>query len=152
MKKLLTLFCILTIFWSNNLNAQCTIVVDSVSYPGICDGRITVIPIGGVPPYTIIWWDNNITNIIPPQWSTSRDSLCAGTYYLEVYDSNGFPICTSYPIIYQPQSVEILDISKNENKLIKIINILGQEISCKNNKPLFYIYNDGKIEKKIIIE
>ena len=41
----------------------------------------------------------------------------------------------------------------NYNKeLIKITNILGQEIPYRKNTPLFYIYNDGTVEKKIIIE
>ena len=43
--------------------------------------------------------------------------------------------------------------SLNYNKeLIKITNILGQEIPYRKNNPLFYIYDDGTVEKKIIIE
>ena len=46
--------------------------------------------------------------------------------------------------------------SKNINypikKLIKIVDIQGREIIAKPNTPLFYIYNDGTIENKIIIE
>jgi hypothetical protein len=30
--------------------------------------------------------------------------------------------------------------------------VLGQEISYRKNTPLFYIYNDGKVEKKVVIE
>ena len=37
-------------------------------------------------------------------------------------------------------------------ELIKIVGILGRETERKNNTPLFYIYDDGKVEKKIIIE
>jgi hypothetical protein len=37
-------------------------------------------------------------------------------------------------------------------KLIKITNILGQETTPKSNTPLFYLYDDGTVEKKIIIE
>ena len=35
---------------------------------------------------------------------------------------------------------------------IRILDILGRETAVKKNKPLFYIYNDGVVEKKIIIE
>jgi hypothetical protein len=40
----------------------------------------------------------------------------------------------------------------NTVKLIKIIDVLGQKISYKRNTTLFYIFDDGTVEKKIIIE
>jgi len=39
-----------------------------------------------------------------------------------------------------------------ERKLIKIIDLLGRTTIATNNNSLFYIYNDGSVEKKIIIE
>ena len=46
----------------------------------------------------------------------------------------------------------ITDNSIVNNKLIKIIDILGREVNKKSNTILFYIYNDGTVEKKIIFE
>ena len=40
----------------------------------------------------------------------------------------------------------------NNRKLIKVIDALGHESKVTNNKPLFYIYDDGAVEKKLIIE
>ena len=37
-------------------------------------------------------------------------------------------------------------------KLIKYIDVLGRENKGTKNEPLFYIYDDGTVEKKIIIE
>ncbi|MEE2954257.1 MAG: hypothetical protein VX347_03700 [Bacteroidota bacterium] len=37
-------------------------------------------------------------------------------------------------------------------QLIKVIDILGRESNQKKNTPLFYIYDDGAVEKRIIIE
>ena len=37
-------------------------------------------------------------------------------------------------------------------RLLKTINVLGQEIQSSSNKLLFYIYDDGLVEKKIILE
>ena len=37
-------------------------------------------------------------------------------------------------------------------KLLKIIDIFGREVNDKQNITLFYIYNDGTVEKKLIIE
>ena len=38
------------------------------------------------------------------------------------------------------------------NPLIKIVDLLGRETKETGNQPLFYIYDDGTVEKKIIIE
>ena len=37
-------------------------------------------------------------------------------------------------------------------KLQKTVDILGKEIKPKTNTPLFYIYDDGTVEKRIVIE
>ena len=37
-------------------------------------------------------------------------------------------------------------------ELLKVTDILGRETNGNKNEPLFYIYDDGTIEKKIIIE
>tara|TARA_B110000438_G_scaffold161525_1_gene154743 strand:+ start:114 stop:605 length:492 start_codon:yes stop_codon:yes gene_type:complete len=37
-------------------------------------------------------------------------------------------------------------------ELLKVTDILGGETKGNKNKPLFYIYSDGTVEKKIIIE
>ena len=39
-----------------------------------------------------------------------------------------------------------------EPELYKIVNILGQEVTPSKNVPLFYIYEDGSVQKKMIIE
>ena len=37
-------------------------------------------------------------------------------------------------------------------KLIKIVDVLGRETEATKNKPLFYIYDDGRVEKIIVIK
>ena len=37
-------------------------------------------------------------------------------------------------------------------ELLKVTDLLGKEPKGKKNKPLFYIYDDGTVEKRIIIE
>ena len=46
----------------------------------------------------------------------------------------------------------IPEIINKKKKVIKILDVLGRETNEKVNTPLFYIYNDGTIVKKIIIE
>ena len=38
-----------------------------------------------------------------------------------------------------------------DKELLKVLDLLGKETNAKN-QPLFYIYDDGTVEKKIIIE
>jgi hypothetical protein len=43
-------------------------------------------------------------------------------------------------------------IENAQRKLLKIVDVLGRESHPKRNTPLFYIYEGGRVEKKIIIE
>ena len=43
-------------------------------------------------------------------------------------------------------------ISVTNKKLIRVIDVLGRKTKGTKNKPLFYIYDDGTVEKKIIID
>ena len=50
-------------------------------------------------------------------------------------------------------SANTLEINTPKKHLIKIVDVLGRENTKLNlNIPLFYIYNDGSVEKKIIIQ
>jgi hypothetical protein len=46
----------------------------------------------------------------------------------------------------------ISDIVNIKSNLVKITDVLGQETPYRRNTPLFYIYDDGTVEKRIIIE
>jgi len=57
------------------------------------------------------------------------------------FDLNGY-ISSIYNLSYNTEEV----------KLIKIVDVLGRETKGDKNMPLFYIYDDGSVEKRIIIE
>jgi uncharacterized protein (DUF779 family) len=46
----------------------------------------------------------------------------------------------------------ILNITNTEKTLLKVTDVLGRESPYKKRTPLFYIYDDGTVEKRIIIE
>ena len=79
---------------------------------------------------------------LPPTYSINNWSTTDGFYIdpQHYYDSN----CLGTTLI----SEEGLYKSR---KIVKIINILGKEVTFSENTPLFYIYDDGTIEKKITI-
>lgn len=37
-------------------------------------------------------------------------------------------------------------------KLIRVVDVLGRDVDLQNNSPLFYIYSDGSVERKIIFK
>ena len=104
------------------------------------------------------------TNIIVDNNTSSYDTLSvttgiiwngislsmSGDYSITLINSVGCDSIVNLNLtIISSTSIE----ENNYNKeLIKITNILGQEIPYRKNTPLFYIYNDGTVEKKIIIE
>lgn len=59
-------------------------VVSNITCNGACDGTTTIIPSGGVLPYSYLWNDGQTT--------ATAVTLCPGTYSVVVTDANG---CTS---------------------------------------------------------
>lgn len=59
-------------------------IVTNVTCAGFCNGSITINPIGGIPPYNIVWSHGPTTNTI--------SGLCAGQYIVTVTDSNNCSI------------------------------------------------------------
>ena len=51
--------------------------------------------------------------------------------------------------IGQPMGIE--NATSDNNKLFKIVDILGRKPKG-TNQPLFYIYDDGTVEKRIVLE
>ena len=77
-------------------------------------------------------------------------------WYIDTFP-NGTPY-GSWTFIHNNSGVDLntstgIDNFVVDNKrLIKIVNLLGRESIGLKNQPLFYIYDDGTVEKKIILE
>ena len=88
----------------------------------------------------------NGTNSIDILWNNT------GTFSFSVTetDLNG---CVGEPVSLMV-SVIISSIREinNPKKINKITDVLGRKVSENNNTLLFYIYDDGTVEKKIIID
>lgn len=56
-----------------------------------------------------------------------------------------------FPLLPCNNTTTISNIN-SEKQLVKIIDILGRETNEVNNTTLFYIYNNGEVEKRIILE
>ena len=65
--------------------------------------------------------------------------------FVSRYDINGLIGCITTSINENN--------GQNDNKqLIKIVDLLGRESKDLKSQPLFYLYDDGTVEKKIILE
>ena len=81
-------------------------------------------------------WDNDIHWY---EWKGMDNSVFFG-----IFAFTKFSIINNNPNI-------VLENPMNK-KLIDIINIMGNSTKTINNSLLFYIYNDGSVEKKIVLE
>ncbi|MBT7481321.1 MAG: hypothetical protein HN677_02900, partial [Flavobacteriales bacterium] len=55
----------------------------------------------------------------------------------------------------QPTAIRISNPNIEERQLVKVTDLLGREVNLEkviDRTTLFYIYNDGSVEKKVIIE
>ena len=72
-----------------------------------------------------------------------------GTYSFSATDSLG---CVS-PIVFYLIENPLGNIEQQADiKLLKITNSLSQETTAKKNVLLFYRYNDGSVEKRMVVE
>ena len=68
------------------------------------------------------------------------------------WEVEGLRIIHNFIPSIPPIISSISNINENKSKLVKIIDVLGKESTSRRNIPLFYIYDNGTVEKKIIIE
>ena len=120
-----------------------TITVDSTNETSILnDGSATANTLGGTPPYTFLWSNSLLTN--------PATNLAPGLYTVEVWDANGCYI-TDSTTVSAYTSTSVINIKNINKNLMKITDLLGRETK-QTNQPLFYIYDDGTVEKRIVIE
>jgi len=80
---------------------------------------------------------------------------------LQLVDSTGITWNCIYPfVVYWDNNqwialktsnpTSINEIGNIDKKLVKVVDLLGRETEIEINKVLFYIYDDGSVDKKII--
>ncbi len=81
-------------------------------------------------------------SVLPGQYE-----VCSWTDYNADMQHNNDTSCVTTTIV----GVNDFDINETERILLKITDLLGRETK-QTNQPLFYIYDDGTVEKRIVIE
>jgi len=77
-------------------------------------------------------------------------------WYIDTF-ANGTPY-GSWTFIHNNTGVDlntqtgIINFVVDNKRLVKVVDILGRESKILKNQPLLYIYDDGTVEKNIILE
>jgi hypothetical protein len=89
------------------------------------------------------WYNYTLSNVISPAYPL--------TFYFVYLD--GSLVTDTCILTYNSMPASLVDINESRNKkLISIIDFVAREVKETRNQPLFYIYDDGTVEKKMIIE
>ena len=83
------------------------------------------------------------------QWNNQILSV-TGDYTHTLINSEGCDSIANLNLIVTTTGIS--DIANSKSNLVKITDMLGQETPYRRNTPLFYIYDDGTVEKRIVIE
>ncbi|MBC8266908.1 MAG: N-acetylmuramoyl-L-alanine amidase [Flavobacteriales bacterium] len=88
-------------------------------------------------------------------WNTSETTQnitpnSNGIYWCIITDANGCISDTAFFTVSFPTYIDEANIS--EKTLLKITDVLGRKTKEKKNTTLFYIYKDGAVIRKLIIE
>jgi hypothetical protein len=114
--------------------------------------------ITGIPIATIIQTGNNLEVITANSylWNTGETSqiitpLTNGNYWCIITDNYGCESDTSFfNVSFIPTTIN--EQNSHGRKLKKITDILGRESKPTKNTILFYIYDNGTVEKRILIK
>ena len=95
------------------------------------------------------WIDcNNNFAIIPGETNQSFTPVQIGSYAV-ILSGNG---CTDTSSCFLIETIGVDELNTSTKELIKITDLLGRDTLPTSNTPLLYIYTDGSIERRFLIE
>ena len=133
---------------------------DTICYNQNIDAEVSVYFRGGDPPFTFIYAINGVnqtsitTNVNPYVISTQQQGIYTLTSFTDAnavgtINGSAMVFVNNSPIDCPPPSA--IQEQTTNKKLLKVTDLLGRETK-QTNQPLFYIYDDGTVEKRIVIE
>jgi len=124
--------------------------------------------------------NNMLRYMMTGYWGDTINTISQGTLIAKQFswtvpsDINGLPIILSdlkvviFVNQYKEETLNVIEISPigipvisttvsnlvdlNKRRLVRVVDFLGRETKGTKNEPLFYIYDDGTVEKRITIE
>jgi hypothetical protein len=134
---------------------------DTICYNQNIDAEVSVYFSNGITPFTFIYAINGVnqpsitTNVNPYIISTQQQGIYTLTSFTDAnavgtINGSAMVFVNNSPIDCPPPSA--IQEQTTNKKLLKVTDILGRKTKEKTNQPLFYIYDDGTVEKRIVIE
>ncbi len=116
-------------------------IINNVSCFGYNDGSATVIPSGGVPPYTYSWIETG-------EDSATSDNLYAGTYHVYVSDANNCNISSTLTIS-QPDSLTLITGTIIDVKCFGESNGSASFLPSGGTPDFSYLWSNGQTTQNI---
>ena len=88
------------------------------------------------------------TNSIETQWGTTSGDFTLCVIETDINGCVGDEKCLLINVV----NLTNIEEYNGQNNLLKITDILGKETPYRRNTLLFYIYDDGTVEKRVIID
>ena len=135
--------------------SQTQIIMQVNNLNSIIDYWITTAPNGTVLGEDSLWNMHNVFNYNPMGLPYDTITTC-----ISYADATGYSTCCVTWIWDANSGVwakmgsvtSIGEIGSFDKNLLKVVDLLGRETSVNSNQTLFFIYEDGKIEKRYIID
>ena len=137
--------------WKYFNNCNSTAIITNVPNTNTADGCTAEYQIWengsngvAVEHYKIIDGEHSWPGALFPNGITNQDINAAEKIweFFNNYDING---------LIHPTNIKNITTEKSA-KLIKVVDVLGRVTIPKPNSPLFYIYKDGTVKKRILIK
>ena len=131
----------------NNIPGNCYVILGCID-PLACNYDPLANTNDGSCNYNSISFDTLVSNI-----SINWNGLIlntTGDYSITLFNSVGCDSIVNLNFTFNP--VSVINLNNNQKTLIKVIDILGQETNSTRNKLLFYLFDDGTVEKKVVLQ
>jgi hypothetical protein len=99
------------------------------------------------PGFVSYFWNNGMTGQI------IYDNPTTDTWYLvEAVDANGCVVKEDINVYVDSCITGVNELNASNKQLLKVVDVLGKNTNPKQKGLLFYIYSDGTVERRIVVE
>jgi hypothetical protein len=150
-KTKLILIAMLSVLSLNSFAQSITSVVTPSTSDTLCNG--SVIFTGADSSAVFIWMQQETTPIATFTSDSTTYNLCPGVYNVEVWNTMGDTMYydTVITILSPSTHLEVSELFIDP-KVIRVLDIIGNDSELISNKPLILVYSNGTRKKRYSIE
>ena len=150
-KTKLILIAMLSVLTLDTFAQSITAVVTPSTSDTLCNG--STVFTGADSSSVFIWMQQGTTPIATFTSDSTAYNLCPGVYNVEVWNTMGDTMYYDTVITILSPSTH-LDVSELfiDTKVIRVLDIMGNDSELDSNKLLIFVYSNGTRKKKYVIE